>query len=669
MIPQATVDRILDAARIEEVVSDFVTLKRRGASLVACCPFHNEKTPSFYVTPSKGIFKCFGCQKAGSAVGFVMEYEHCSYVEALRYLARKYHIEIEEREDTPEELALKQRNESLLLVSEFAQKFYTESLQTEEGRAVGLNYLHLRGLTDETIERFGLGWAPSGRTALTDAAKAAGYKTEYLVEAGLSVQYEDGRVVDKFHERAMFPIHSLSGRVIAYSGRTLKSDPNIAKYVNTQETPLYVKSKALYGIYLAKAAISRLDRCYLAEGNVDVVSMHQLGLCNVVASCGTSLTVEQIRVIKKFTGNVTVMYDGDKAGIHAAQRAIGMILKEDMNVSLVLFPDGDDPDSFCRKHTLGEVQRFIADNELDFVSYMILVNPLEQGDPLKRANLINDITDTIAVIPDPVKRSVFVDALAQRLGVDRSIIFDRIGSDRRQMVEDERKEAERANRRIAAGLQPDYNPASQAAPVQPAPTPEQEVMASFEQNRIVSQAEKDLLGFILSYGTEELDFESDSDFYSGNEDNKPTVADFIRASLEADGVTFLNPALWQTYEAYMKEYDEGYDQPDIIRTLLNSPDRTVAFVTAELSVEKHQITVKNFEDALTTTSSWLVAFVPKALFVYADRRIENECQELSKALAVAGEEEQIEILGKLQTLKANQKQLKIRTGRERTDNY
>lgn len=669
MIPQATVDQILDAARIEEVVSDFVTLKRRGASLVACCPFHNEKTPSFYVTPSKGIFKCFGCGKAGSAVGFVMEYEHCTYVEALRYLARKYHIEVEEREETPEELALKQRNESLLLVSEFAQKFYTESLQSDEGRAVGLSYLHHRGLTDETIANFGLGWAPSGRTALADAARAAGYKTEYLVEAGLCVQYDDGRVVDKFHERAMFPIHSLSGRVIAYSGRTLKSDPNIAKYVNTQETPLYVKSKALYGIYLAKASISRTDRCYLAEGNVDVVSMHQLGLTNVVASCGTSLTVEQIRVIKKFTGNITVMYDGDKAGIHAAQRAIGMILKEDMNVSLVLFPDGDDPDSFCRKHTLEEVQEFIAANELDFVSYMVLVNPPEANDPLKRANLINDITDTIAVIPDPVKRSVFVDALAQRLSVDRNIIFERIGADRRQMAEDGRKEAERASRRIAAGLQPEYDPAAQAAPVQPAPTPEQEVMASLEQNRIVSQAEKDLLNFVLAYGTEELDFESDSDFYTGSEDFKPTVADFIRASLEADQVTFLNTALWRTYEAYMKEYDEGYDQPDIIRTLLNSPDRTVAFVTAELSMEKHQITVKNFEAALTTTSSWLVTYVPKALFVYADRRIENECQELSRALAVAGEEEQIEILGRLQTLKANQKQLKIKIGREKSDKY
>ena len=406
MITQATVDQILDAARIEEVVSDFVTLRRRGASLVACCPFHNEQTPSFYVTPSKGIFKCFGCGKAGSAVGFIMEHEHCSYVEALKYLAKKYHIEVQEREDSPEELAQKQKSESLMLVSDFAQKFFSDNLKTAEGRALGLQYLHSRGLDDNTIARFGLGWAPSAKSALADAAIAAGFKAEYLIETGLCIRYDDGRLVDRFHERVMFPIHSVSGRVIAFSGRTLKSDTNIAKYVNSPETPIYVKSRALYGLYLAKASIARYDRCYLAEGNVDVVSMHQLGIDNVLASCGTSLTEEQIRIIKKFTENVTVMYDGDKAGIHAALRAIGMILKEGMNVRLLLFPDGDDPDSYCRKHTLEEVRSFIASNEEDFLSYMIRVNPLGDGDPLKRAKLINDIADTIALIPDAVKRSV-----------------------------------------------------------------------------------------------------------------------------------------------------------------------------------------------------------------------------------------------------------------------
>ena len=660
MIPQETVNQILDAARIDEVVSDFVTLKRRGASFVACCPFHNEKTPSFYVTPSKGIFKCFGCGKAGSAVGFIMEHEHCSYVDALKYLAKKYHIEIQEKEESPEDLAQKQKTESIMLVMEFAQKFYVDSLLAKSDFGVGLSYLHNRGLDDETIARFGLGWAPSGRTALADAAIAAGYKPEYLIEANLCNQYEDGRLMDRFHERAMFPIHSLSGRVIAYSGRTLKSDPNIAKYINSSETPVYVKSRALYGIYLAKGEISKSDRCYLAEGNVDVVSMHQIGITNTVASCGTALTEEQIRVIKKFTDNITVMYDGDKAGIHAAQRAIGMILKEGMNVSLVLFPDGDDPDSFCRKHTLEEVKEFISSNEMDFISYMVLVNPVPENDPLKRANLINDIADMVAVIPDPVKRSVFEDALARRFDIDRNVISSRVRVDRLQQAEDERKLEERAKRRVEAGLDPEYTPQQEA----PAPVPS-EPRVNIEENKIVAQAEKDLLSFILADGTEILDFESDSDYYSGNESDKPTVADFIRSSLEADGTTFLNSALRKVYDAYMKEYDEGYDQPDIIRSLLNSPDTELAFVTAELSAQRHQLTVENFEKALTTKSSWLVNFVPKAILVYVDKRIENRLNELIRELADASEDRQIEIMSEMQKLKAAQKKVKVKLGREK----
>ena len=666
MIPQETVDRILDTARIDEVVGDFVTLRRRGANLVACCPFHNEKTPSFYVSPSKGIFKCFGCGKAGSAVGFVMEHEHYTYVEALKYLANKYHIEVQEKEETVEDIAARQRTESLMLVSEFAQKFFVDSLwNTDEGRNVGLNYLHSRGLDDETIKGFGLGWAPSGWTPLTDAALAEGYKTEYLVEAGLCVQSENGRVTDRFHERAMFPIHSMAGRVIAYSGRTLHNDGNIAKYVNSPETPIYVKSRALYGIWLAKGEISRADKCFLAEGNVDVVSMHQLGLRNVVASCGTSLTEEQIRIIKKFTNNITVMYDGDKAGIHAAQRAIGMILKEGMNVSLVLFPDGDDPDSFCRKHTLEEVQAFISDNEMDFVSYMALVNPVAANDPLGRANLINEISDTVALIPDAVKRSVFVDAVSQRFGVETRIIFERINADRRQMREDEQKEAERARRRAAAGLQPDYDPARDEPPAPATKPASEQGLVSLEENRTLAPAERELLSFILSYGTSELDFESDSDYYSGSEDDKPTVADFIRASLEADGISFANKAFREAYDAYMREYDEGYEQDEIIRALLNSPDRTVAFVAAELSMEKHQLTVKNFEQALTTTSSWLVNFVPKAILVYAEKRIEDRMAGLIKSLATAPEEEQTAIMAEMQKLSAAQKRVKVKIGREK----
>ena len=325
MIPQETVNRILDAAQIVDVVSDFVTLKKRGANHIACCPFHNEKTPSFSVSASKGIYKCFGCGKSGTAVGFVMEHENMSYTEALKYLAKKYNIEVVEKEETAEEIARRQRSESLYLVSEYAMKFFQDSMQTPEGQAVAYQYFKSRGLEDETIRKYGLGWSPTSRRGLSDAARAAGYKEEFLIETGLSIRYDDGRLVDRFYDRVMFPVHSVSGRIIAFGGRTLRTDKSVAKYVNSPETEIYVKSRSLYGIYFAKNDIARQDKCILVEGYLDVLSMHQLGIRNVVASSGTSLTVEQIRLIRKFTNNVTIIYDGDGAGIKAALRGIGLV--------------------------------------------------------------------------------------------------------------------------------------------------------------------------------------------------------------------------------------------------------------------------------------------------------------------------------------------------------
>jgi DNA primase len=669
MIPQKTVDLILDTAKIEEVVGDFVTLKRRGADYVACCPFHNEKTPSFHVNPSRGIYKCFGCGKGGSAVRFVMEYEHFSYVEALRYLANKYHIEVQEREETPEEIAAKHRNESLMIVSEFAGKFFHDQLQTPEGRSHGYAYLRSRGIDDETIERFSLGWAPSGRRTFTDAALAAGYKEEYLIEAGLSLRYDDGTIADRFRERAMFPIHSVSGRVIAFSGRTLRTDEKIAKYVNSPETPIYVKSRALYGIALAKSEIVRSDKCYLAEGNVDVVSMHQIGLRNTVASCGTSLTPEQIHGIHKFTENITVMYDGDKAGIHAALRAIGMILKEGMNVRLLLFPDGDDPDSFVRKHTLAEVEEFIAKNELDFVQYMLKVGSDAQNDPLRRAGLISEVADNIAWITDVVKQTVFIQEAAQKLEVDGRTIRARIGETVFRRRQEELKTAERRQRRVDAGLSPE--PAGEAVqyvpddyPVSPqeAPAPQNPSQDPWVENSILAPAESDLLTFILRNGCDELEFESDSDFYAGNESDKPTVADFIRSALEADGCSFANSAYRKTYDAYMELYDRGLLQNEIVRSLLNSPDGTVAGVTAEFSMERHQLTIKNFENALTTTSSWLVTYVPKAILIYGEKRLENRLKELQARLKTA-QDDTDSILRDIQSIFNAQKKIKTRLGR------
>ena len=662
MIPQETVNLILDTAQIVDVVGDYVTLKRRGANFVACCPFHNEKTPSFYVSPSKGIYKCFGCGKAGTAVGFVMEQEHCSYVEALRYLARKYHIEIVEAEESAEEIARRQRSESLLLVSDFACKFFSGQLKSGEGRAVGYQYYRSRGIEDATIEKWGLGWAPSGRTALVDAARAAGYKDEYLLGAGLAVQGEDGSLSDKFRERVMFPIHSVSGRVIAFSGRTLKAD-NPAKYVNSPETEIYIKSRNLLGIYFAKADIGREDRCILVEGNVDVVMMHQLGITNVVASCGTSLTVEQVRLIKKFTENITIMYDGDSAGIHAALRGIPMVLAEGMNVHVVLLPDGDDPDSFSRKHTRDEVREFIAQNEKDFIVFKTdLLLAQAAGDPLKKAALINDIADTIAQIPDAVKRSTYVEATAQQFGIEASILFDRITRTRRAIQEEALKVAQREERRRQNGLAPNaYETVTgdlQAPPEMPSP------VELTEENRILAPAERDLLYFLLRHGCDELDFESDSDYYSGDEQDKPSVADFIRDAF-SDGTRMANSAYAAVYDAYFALYDEGLTQQDIVKRLLDAEDRRVAEVASQLSTEKYRLTVQAFENAMTTTSSWLVAQVPRAILGYAERRMQDRYDSLRRSLSDATPERETAILQEMVKVQAAQRRIKQKMGREK----
>jgi len=656
MIPKETVDLILDTARIEEVVGDFVTLKRRGSSYVACCPFHNEKTPSFHVTPAKGIYKCFGCGKAGSAVGFVMEYEHMTYPEALRYLAQKYNIEIKEEEETAEQIAARQRTESLMAVSEFARKFFCDQLQEPEGHAVGYRYYRNRNIEDTTIEKWSLGWAPSGKTALVDAARAAGYKDEYLVAAGLAIQTDDGQLLDKFRERVMFPIHSVSGRVIAYSGRTLKAD-NPAKYVNSPETEIYIKSRNLLGIYFAKSEIAKQDCCILVEGNVDVVMMHQMGITNVVASCGTSLTEEQIRLIKRFTENITIMYDGDAAGLHAAIRAIGLILKEGMNPRVVFLPDGDDPDSFSQKHTLEEIREYIAGHEQDGIAFKTQLMLEEAGeDPLKKANMINEIADTVADIPDAIKRQVYIGTVAKQFGIEEDIIQERV----RKTREAAKKNVARTREGFTA-TQQGGRPEAAGDNRGQSPLKEESAMASREE-KILEPSERELLGFILRYGRTMLQFETDSEFY--DEENPQTVAEFIDAAMAGDDAHFANKAYEDTYEAYFALYDEGMEQDAILLALLNGENRTVADVAARLSSEKYELTVHNFSDALTTTDSWLVNFVPRAILVYHDKRITARQDELSRQLKTAASAQEIkEIMQKLGKLNEIKKSINIKLGR------
>jgi DNA primase len=712
MIPQETVQKILDTARVEEVIGDFVTLRRRGADLWACCPFHGEKTPSFHVIPAKGQYYCFGCHKGGSAVGFIMDYEHLSYVEALRYLARKYNIEIVEKEETAEDIANRQRNESLLLVSEYAGKFFKEQLHTDEGRSVGLEYFHSRGLEDATIEKYGLGWAPSSRHALTDAAKAAGYKDEYLLETGLCAAYDsDNRLHDRFYDRVVFPIHSMSGRVIAFGARTLKSKEEgkpYAKYVNSKESDIYVKNKSLYGIWFAKNEMARKDKCYLVEGYLDVLSMHQLGITNVVASSGTALTEGQIGLIKRFTQNVTIMYDGDSAGIHAALRGIDMFLREGMNVKVVLIPDGDDPDSYSRKHSLAEVEEFLAAAEMDFVDFKssLLLKDTAR-DPLKRAEVINDIADTIADIPDAVKRSVYVDFLSDKFEIRRDILDERIGATRSKRLIEQKKAADRDRERLrnqtsrsgasagsatilpgngyatgsgngsiagtfgVSGSSTDglaYGGAPVAEPVEA--TRQSTGLDALIDNRIMATAERDLLNFILTYGTTKLEFQSDSAFYSGSDEDALTVFDFIGQALEGDNSQFANSVFRKVYEAYSKDYYEGYSQDEIVKRLMDGKDRDMAYVAAQLSTdERYDLSVKNLRQSMMSKGSWLTIYVPKAILVYQQSRLEdkeNELKErLGEAQAASDDDRVLEIMQEMLKVQKALKMVKVRLGREK----
>jgi DNA primase len=436
MIDRSTVDRIFAAANIVEIVGDFVTLKKKGVNYQACCPFHNEKTPSFVVSPTKGLFKCFGCGKGGNAVTFVMEHEGLSYPEALKWVAKRYGIEVEEREQTPEDKQKNDDRESMMVATAFAADYFKDTLHhTEEGQTVGLSYFRERGFSDTTIERFGLGFCPTTGDAFTKRALKEGFREQYLIDTGLSVKREDGSWWDRFTGRVIFPIHSVSGRVIAFGGRTLRTDKKVAKYVNSPESEIYHKSNVLYGLSQAKKAIGQEDYCILVEGYTDVISMHQSGIENVVASSGTSLTEGQIKLIARFSRNVTVIYDGDPAGIRASLRGIDMILKEGMNVRVVLLPEGEDPDSFARANSASYLKEFIAEHQQDFISFKAnLLMQEATNDPIKRASLITDLVDSIAVIPEAIARSVYIKECALLMRIDENVLIDEVRRRRRDQA-------------------------------------------------------------------------------------------------------------------------------------------------------------------------------------------------------------------------------------------
>ncbi len=564
MIDKGTIDKIFDAADIVDVVSDFVSLKKRGVNYLGNCPFHNEKTPSFTVSPAKGIYKCFGCGVGGNSVNFIMEHEQLSYVETLKYLAKRYHIEVVEKEMTNEEKEKHDARESMLIVNSFAQKTFTKNLsESDEGKAVGFKYFKERGFTEKTINKFELGYCRSERDSFTKLAEQKGYAANYLVETGLTIQRDNGTRFDRFSERVMFPIHNLMGKVIGFGGRTLRSDKKIAKYLNSPESQIYHKSRVLYGLYFAKKSISQNDKCYMVEGYTDVMSMHQAGIENVVASSGTALTPDQIRLIKRFTPNITVLYDGDAAGIKAALRGIDLVLEEGMNVKVVLLPEGEDPDSYAHKHSATEFYDFINRSETDFITFKtkLLLSDAE-NDPVKKANLISDIVRTISVIPDGIIRSVYIKECSALLGVDEKILYSEI------------------NKIIKKTRDQNWQRQQNAPP--PAPSPNQFAESYIPASNKFEKFEREIMRLLLTYGSKVL-------FNIEDENNKQEevdTANYIIKEIE-DEIELQSPIYKLIFNEYSTLVNDGKTVDSTHFT--KHENQLISRSAADLLADIHQI--------------------------------------------------------------------------------
>lgn len=626
MIPRDTIDTIISTVRIEEVIGDFVVLRRRGVNMLGLCPFHNEKTPSFTVSPAKGIYKCFGCGKAGNAVNFIMEHEHFSYPEALKYLARKYNIEVEEEEQTPEQLQELNEKESLYNLNQFAQQFFSRTLlETNEGKAVGWSYLRERGIRDDIIQKFQLGFSPSVWDAFSQHAAKNGYKKEYLIKTGLSLEKEN-RLYDRFHSRIIFPIHSASGRVIGFGGRILSAEKTHAKYVNSPESEIYNKSKTLYGIFFAKNAIISKDNCYLVEGYTDVISLFQAGIENTVASSGTSLTLDQIRMIRRYTTNITILYDGDPAGIKASFRGIDMIVEQAMNVMIVLFPNGEDPDSFARKNHPDEVDRFIKENAVNFILFKTrLLLDETRNDPIKKAGLIKEIVNTIALIPDGISRSLYIHECSALMTVSEQVLMVEMNKILRARLKKSLKEEGPEGNEIL---------------------PEPEVIAEpqkdFDTDSPGSQ-EQEIIRLLLLYGRDIIHLKMDNAADTGV---PVMVADYVVHVLLRDEMVFENPVFGKIYEFYL----DGV-QKDAIpdrNFFLTHPDLELSQTAVNLVFSPYELSKNWYKNniLITTEESRLLLHVEHSIHAFRARKLEKMMTEIRRKLANAETAEEQTILMK-----------------------
>jgi DNA primase len=662
MIDQVTISRIQDAAQIVDVVSDFVTLRKRGVNFVGLCPFHDDRTPSFYVSPSKNICKCFACGEGGSPIHFIMKHEQLSYYEALKYLARKYNIDVIEKELTDEEKAAQNDRDSMFILNEYARDYFVKTLHNHpEGKAIGMTYFRERGFRDDIIQKFQLGYSLEQRDAFSAEAQKAGYRRDYLLKTGLSAGGESGSpLIDRFRGRVIFPVHTLSGKVVAFGGRILKKAENTGKYVNSPESEIYSKSNELYGIYFAKNAIVKQDKCFLVEGYTDVISMHQAGIENVVASSGTALTHGQIRMIHRFTENITVLYDGDAAGIKAALRGIDLLLEDGMNVKVLLLPDGEDPDSFARKQNADSFQKYISEHETDFIRFKTQLLLQEVGDdPIKRAGLISNIVQSISVIPDTIKRSVYIQECARQLEVSEKVLIGAVNKIRIANY-DKRKEASEKKR------QPDTSEAV-------APAIEEKTFAISPTKNPYDRFEREIIRYIIRYATTPMFIRYKLEKRKINREIVeekvpieigPTVIDFVKYDFERDHINFTNPLYRQIFEEVCEHsVDENFDST---RYFSVHPNPQIGRLAADLLSDKYHLSkihAKSIgeeidsEDSRLAEKNDLENLVPRATTELKYAYVLEKIKDLKKTMQSADSDELVMLITQLQELQTIKKEL------------
>ncbi len=619
MIDQATIDRIFEAAEISDVVGEFVTLRKRGVNLLGLCPFHNEKTPSFTVSPAKGIYKCFGCGKGGNSVNFIMEHESLTYPEALKWLAKKYNIDIVEEEETEEQKQLKDDRESMMIASSFAQKYFTRYLWDEnEGRTIGLSYLRERGIRDEIIKNFDLGFCPDGKDIFTQAAQKEGYKIDYLEKTGLTIKRDDW-IRDRFAGRVMFPIHNIAGRVIAFGGRTLKDDKKIAKYLNSPESEIYHKSRILYGIFQAKRDITRLDKCYLVEGYTDVIALHQAGITNVVASSGTALTSDQIRLIKRFSQNITIIYDGDAAGIKASLRGIDLVLEEGMNVKVLLLPEGEDPDSFSKSMSSSELQAYIEEHETDFIRFKTqLLLKDTKNDPVGKARLITDIVRSISMIPDTITRSVYIQECSRLMNVDEDILYTEVRKIKFRQNEDfQKKEFRKQTTRRQSAPEKKVEPAKNTSEIE----------------------EREILRILLKYFHDEV-FEVEGE--NPEEKISVSVGQFVLQEIEEDGLRSDNETVNNIIDLCIENLENQSFNP--LQFFIHHSNPQISQIASDVIAEKY-VESKRWKKGgafVETEEEILDLLVPKIVQEFKLSKVKAMLRELENSINNAAKQGDME---------------------------